>query len=199
MKTIKLVAGLFLPMLIMYNCANAPDPDVWEYQSIVFTFQDASGKDLVKEVVEPLLVYEDFRMSESFCSLRVIYPQPCMDIAESERERCGMDCVLDEYYTPRFWINLAEEQDIWEMFFKPETSDRCAKAKMLTLRAKSPIFGDDQEHEFVIHFKGLKVSRILMNDKECSFIQKTIENCYWHKRVLYKPEKAVFAYTSITL
>lgn len=205
MKTIKLVVNLFLVTFIVCSCANDPDPEIWEYQPIIFTFQDASGKDLVKEVVEPLLVYQGddvfLSLSEDYYSLKVIYPQPCMDPVEASREKCrkSESCWALDYNTPCFYLDLVKEQDFWEMLFIPETSNQCSKAKMLTLHVKSSIFGDDQEQEIVLHFDGLKLSRILLNEKECSFIQRTIDHFYMSKYRSNKPKKAVAAYTSITL
>ena len=205
MKTNNLLTGLILALFIMnISCVNEPDPQVWEYQSVVFTFQDASGKDLVREVVEPLIDYEELTLPEKFYSLKVNYPQPCMDPVEAALERCrkSESCVelTSITCTPIFYIDLVNEQEFWEIFFKPETSDQCAKTNMLTLVIKSPIFGDDTEHEIVLHFDGLKVSRIQMDDKECSFIQKTIiDHGSWAKRITYKPEKAVIAFCSIVL
>ena len=207
MKIIKLLMVLSLFMVIMKSCTYQPDPEVWEYQLIMFTFQDASGKDLVKDAIEPLLVYKGddafLSLSENFYTLKVIYPQPCMDALEADMAKCRKNesCVelTSTYYVPKFDYN-PEEQDFWELIFKPETSDQCAKAKMLTLLVTSPIFGDDREQEFIIHFDGLKISRILMNDKECSFIQKTIlDSNSWSKRIMYKPQNVDVAFVSITL
>lgn len=208
MKTIKKVVGLFLAILLMSSCANEPDPDIYEYQPIYFTFQDVSGKDLVREVVEPLLVYqgddEFLTLSENFYSLKVIYPHPCMDPVEAANEQCrkSENCwKLDEpnSFTPRFYVDWYKEQDYWEMFFIPITSDQCSKTKMLTLQIQSPIFGDDQKQEIVLHFDGLKVSKIFFNDNECPFIQQTINGFTLSRIPSNNPKTVEVAYTAITL
>jgi len=215
MKKNILTTTLILFILTMYSCQNQPDPEIWEYQPVIFSFQDASGKDLVKEAFESLIVNSEAdvsslhidktaSLSEDIYSLEVIYSQPCMDPVAADIERCAksVHCIqLDQpnYYTPRFIYYFEPAQDLGMLCFKPETSDQCSKAEKITLCVVSPIFGDDREHEIVLHFDDLKVARILLNGKECTFIQQTINDCYWHKRIIYKPEKAVVAYATIIL
>jgi len=208
MKTIKLITGLFMVMLIMNSCANDPDPEIWEYQPIMFTFQDASGKDLIKETVEPLLVKFDgdefLSLSEEYYSLKILYPEPCMDPDKALVDRIRKAGGYPDYYpSPRFYYDdtrLKKNQDIiWGMCFVPETSNKCAKTDIMTLIVKSPIFGDDKEQEFVIYFDGLKVSRILFNEKECYFSLITLENFTTSNIISYTPRSVVAALTSITL
>ena len=209
MKTIKFLIGMLLPFFILNGCSNDPDPELWEYQSIIFSFQDASGKDLVREALEPLLVYEGdneyLTFSENFYRLKVIYPEPCMDPVKraikqlyEHDPRAYYEDPDNIWCTPMFYY--FDDREIWELSFRPETCDDCAKAKMLTLLVQSPIFGDEQEHEFVLHFDGLKISRILMDEKECSFIQKKwLDNGSITKRNSLGIFEAEVAYCSIVL
>ena len=142
-------------------------------------------------------------LSENFYSLKVIYPQPCMDPAEAylaKRRKAGayLDKPEDNIYLPQFYIDWITEQDYMEMCYVPESYNQCALAKMMTLRVTSPVFCVDEEQEIVLHFDGLKVSRILLNDKECSFIQKTI-TASWTKRFTYRSEPVEVVFCSIIL
>jgi len=205
MKTIKLIIPLFLSVLIMNSCCGEPDPKIWEYQPVEFAFLDASGNDLVKKVLEPFLDYdadESLKLYNDSYTLKVIYPQPCMDPEEAyltgmRRADAYPDDFNNHYFTPRLYGYI--DQDVWNLCFVPETSDRCDKAKMLTLKIISPVFGDEQEHEFLLHFDGLKVSRILMDGKEYSFEEQKRKDFIFTKRIIYKPEDVVVAFTTIIL
>ena len=214
MKQIKLVMGLLLAILFIHGCCPNDDDerdDVWKYQPVMFNFHDASSKDLVKEIVESLIVeYETenvilykgkaFYVSENYYnSFSISYPESCMDPVKAFLDGYARVHemhlpVVDLSYGKGFSLG---QSDISEICFEPKTSNQCSKAKMMTLHFKSPIFGDDREHEIVLYFDDLKVSRILVDDKECSFAQQTIDD--FRIRNTSTHMKVVVAYAAVSL